>query len=656
MRCLLSVIFLAGALCAGAETVTIGTGNLINQSLPFEPVSNYSYSQQLYFASEIGSPAVITSIAFQYSIASAIFWDTNNSMQAWLGHTSRSQLDSWADPDSLTLVWDGVLSQNQFSGGVPGSGWFSAVLETPFDYDGQSNLLLAVLENAAGHGATNDEFLCSAASFPRARVVLNSAPIDPASLPAQTVFVRQSHANLRLEMNVQHWVPCQPQPDDGEEDVSVGTDLAWISQCGSFDLQIGLSPSDMQTVATGLSTPLWHPSEPLGLLSQYFWQVTGYQDNEVFPGPVWSFTTAGEDLGPPRNFSAICVDGVARLSWQPPLTGNPDLYLIYRDGQFWDDTTGLSYWDSTVQPGGSYIYYAKSHNALGQVSLPSETASVHIPAIIPDLILEQGFEDCEPFTQVIPGWLIIDADGMATWGWDSIDFPGEGSPLAWLVFSSQLTDPPFTSLQPHTGTQMLMSADAVTAPDDNWLISPSVFLGESPEVRFWARSATAAYGLERLQVLISTQGTDPQHFVPLHTTPWLEIPAVWTEYDLDLSQWQNTHARIAWRAVSASALALFLDDIVITGAGGSVPSSDPVSPAPKVTVYPNPSSGDFRVDCGEQSFDLAIYDLRGRRLYGGKGLTGFASKAEDIDLPSGIYIIQVGNASGVQTKRLAVIK
>jgi len=656
VRRLLCMAFCVLALGAAADTITIGSGTLLNQGLPWEPVSNYSYSQQLFLASEIGRAGAITSIGFQYSVASSIFWDGNNAAVVWLGHTSRAALDGWISPDSLQQVFGAPLATEQFSGGVPGSGWLTITLSTPFAYDGSSNLALAVLETAAGHGATNDEFVCTPSTPARSRVLLNPNPIDPQNLPAQTLYSRASHVNLRLEMDVPHHVPYLPQPSDGAQDVPRNTDFAWSSDCTQFDLWLGSAPDSLELVAVGLNASTWHTPEPLAGLSQYWWRVDGHLQSELFSSPVWSFGTTGEDIGPPRNFSAVCVDGVARLSWLPPAIGVAEAYLIFRDGSLLDETTGLSYWDTSVLPGGSYVYYMKCRNALGEVSAPTDPVSVHIPQPVPDLILEQGFEDLTPFGEDIPGWTVLDVDGNPTWAWDITDFPTEGSPHGWMVFCPAQADPPLLSVTPHSGLQMLMSPDAVIAPDDNWLISPGVFLGVSPRLKFWARSATAEYGLERLQVLISAGSLLPEDFTRLHSPAYISVPTAWTQYDFDLAQWQNTHARLALRAVSVSALALFVDDIQITGSGGSVPVADGVESATAPRVYPNPCSGSFRIAGLRAGSELCLYDIRGRKIFSARGISDFSSAAAGLHLPSGIYFLRVGDGKGVRVLRVAVVK
>lgn len=200
----------------------------------------------------------------------------------------------------------------------------------------------------------------------------------------------------------------------------------------------------------------------------------------------------------------------------------------------------------------------------------------------------------------------------------------------------------------------MMSPDATIPPDNNWLISQPIYLGSAPCLIFWARSATSDYGLERLRVLISTSGSDPASFISLHTQAWLAVPAAWTQYQYDLNPWQNQTVRLAWQAVSVDAMALFLDDVSVRGEGGYTASDDPLTPAPVLKLWPNPSSGSFKLSLGGSDFDLGIYDIRGRRIYLGKNLNSF--DGSHLNLPSGIYILKTSMQGRGHTARLVVIR
>ena len=77
----------------------------------------------------------------------------------------------------------------------------------------------------------------------------------------------------------------------------------------------------------------------------------------------------------------------------------------------------------------------------------------------------------------------------------------------------------------------------------------------------------------------------------------------------------------------------------------------------RFSVFPNPCAGSFRIaNPGKDRFDLAIYDLRGGKIYSAENLAAFDSAERSLDLPSGIYLIKIHSGKHSQIQRLAVIK
>ena len=119
--------------------VTIGSGTGTNTNVPTNSGQKYSLSQQIYTNNEMGNAGTITKIAFQVSNSKS----TTRSLEVYLAHTSKSSFDSNSD-------WVQQATSNKvFSGSVSfaNSGWTTITLDTPFEYDGTSNLLLTVDDN-----------------------------------------------------------------------------------------------------------------------------------------------------------------------------------------------------------------------------------------------------------------------------------------------------------------------------------------------------------------------------------------------------------------------------------------------------------------------------------------------------------------------------
>lgn len=120
--------------------VTIGSGNNTSQYLPTYTYNRYSYSEQIYTASEIGSAGTIRTISFRVSSNA-----TSRAMVIYLKHTSKTSFTSntdWVSMSSSDQVYSGTVSFT--------SGWAEITLDTPFEYDGTSNLIVAVDDNTNG--------------------------------------------------------------------------------------------------------------------------------------------------------------------------------------------------------------------------------------------------------------------------------------------------------------------------------------------------------------------------------------------------------------------------------------------------------------------------------------------------------------------------
>jgi len=192
----------------------------------------------------------------------------------------------------------------------------------------------------------------------------------------------------------------------------------------------------------------------------------------------------------------------------------------------------------------------------------------------------------------------------------------------------------------------------MTPPNNDWMISPYLHLGQNATLTFWARSFTAAYGLERLRVLISPASSNPDSFQTLHSENFLAVPSSWTEYSFDLSQYADQDVWLALNCVSLDAFALFIDDILLSSGGGHLDATDDLIPAAKVRNYPNPARKSFTLEA-DNFFAADIYNLRGQRLHRIKGTKRFDSAA--LALPAGLYLIRVKDGDKSYTIKQVVL-
>ncbi|PHK34477.1 hypothetical protein VF13_37960, partial [Nostoc linckia z16] len=136
-----------------SQTGTIGIGSgTANSSfyLPMRAYYGYSYTQQIVKAAEYsasgGVAGPITKMRYYISNTSTPLANWNN-WTVYIGHTNKSSFSSttdWEPVANLTQVFSGTVTQVAAS-------WIEITFSTPFNYDGVSNLIVAMDENAASY-------------------------------------------------------------------------------------------------------------------------------------------------------------------------------------------------------------------------------------------------------------------------------------------------------------------------------------------------------------------------------------------------------------------------------------------------------------------------------------------------------------------------
>ena len=117
-------------------TVGSGTGTSNGQNLPTNVYYKYSLSQQIYTKAEVGTAGSITAISFYYSSSTS---SGDRTVDIYMAHTSSSTITSWQTQSNSNKVYSGSVNFTQ--------GWNTITLDTPFAYNGTSNLLLTFDDN-----------------------------------------------------------------------------------------------------------------------------------------------------------------------------------------------------------------------------------------------------------------------------------------------------------------------------------------------------------------------------------------------------------------------------------------------------------------------------------------------------------------------------
>jgi len=293
-------------------------------------------------------------------------------------------------------------------------------------------------------------------------------------------------------------------------------------------------------------------------------------------------------------------------------------YKLYRDGAVIhqiSDPDLTTYVDMDL-PNGDYVYGVSAVYNVGE-SMPA-TLDVTVNLELAEAILEDSFEDYADFATEFAPWTMLDQDNSATYGFSDISFPGSESAMAYIVFNPSQTVPPITDMDPYEGDKMAASFAAVEPTNDDWMITPRINLGDNSAVKFYAKSHTSNYGLERFRVGVSTMDVIiPQGFQYITGASHVEAPTNWTEYIYDLSAYDNQDVYIAIRCVSDDAFVFYVDNFSVHTDGGSS-AEDPTAPMLQTELkgnYPNPfnPTTTIRYSVKEAGpVEIEIYNVKGQ--------------------------------------------
>ena len=177
---LLFLLFSLFMVCTGsrADEVTIGTeGGGTSVYLPTFANYNYSITQQIYTADEIGTSGAISSISFYNAKTSG---SCVRSLDIYMVATDKVSFANGSD-------WVAVSSSNMvFSGNVEfvADGWVTVELDTPFEYNGKSNVVLVVDDNTGSYVTSSYYPSCKTfdATSQAIRAYTDNSAYDPTDL------------------------------------------------------------------------------------------------------------------------------------------------------------------------------------------------------------------------------------------------------------------------------------------------------------------------------------------------------------------------------------------------------------------------------------------------------------------------------------------
>jgi PKD repeat protein len=175
------------------------------------------------------------------------------------------------------------------------------------------------------------------------------------------------------------------------------------------------------------------------------------------------------------------------------------------------------------------------------------------------------FEQVPDFSLTFDAWKVRDIDSNNTFTITDHTFPHSGQPMAFIAFNPAQVTPAMIdpAIQPHGGQRFGACISASTPSNNDWFISPKIQLATGGSFTFWAKSYTAAYGLEKYKIGVSTTSNNPSAFTIISGTAPLLADTAWTKKSFSLSAYDNQEVYVAIQCVSDTAFIFMIDDLEV---------------------------------------------------------------------------------------------
>ena len=207
------------------ETVTIGDGTSAYYYTPIGTYYNYSITEQLYTADEIGMAGTISSVSFYWAYTTAK--DFNITM--YMANVDAADLSTGISLAEADEVFIGTLSAPATAG------WVTIDLDTPFAYDGTSNLLIGVNKTGGATWFSGNTWQYTEASNMARYAQQDGSAYTTSTTPGTTTAYR---SNIQLVITPSGGPVCdKPETMEASNVTANSATLTWTGGSGTYNVE-----------------------------------------------------------------------------------------------------------------------------------------------------------------------------------------------------------------------------------------------------------------------------------------------------------------------------------------------------------------------------------------------------------------------------------
>lgn len=357
--------------CRSGGGVNFDDGTATTYLIPINNYYRYSYTQQLFLASEMSGATTINSISFDYAAASAM--TSKNSVNIYMGHTTESEFGGPSDyisVNNLQLVYSGPLNCHQ--------GWNTFQLNTPFQYNGTDNLVLALDDNSNAYDGTAYTFHYKSQTPDYKTIYFYSDSNNPDPTDPTALSVSSSRSlyrcNVRFGGNCDSTWTCVAPNVYVSSITSNEVVVNWAAGDSESNWAVEyMSEDDLTWTSNGLVSNNTYTFSNLTPGTQYHFRVCSvcYPDSSEWR-EVSAFVPCNSISMLPytQGFESASGSGSSH-------TIDPCLYRVT------NSSTAYPYPSSTYSYNGSYaLYLAGLSSAYSYLALPRIDESIQIDSLL----------------------------------------------------------------------------------------------------------------------------------------------------------------------------------------------------------------------------------------------------------------------------------
>lgn len=346
--------------CANCnDSIIVGTGTEQDNQLPLNTYYNYSYTQQIYTAAEIGNTiGGINCISFQYIHSSLQTKD----IEVYLGNTTKTTFNSssdWVSISDMQLVYNGTIN---FTPGMADN-WVTIPFNTPFEWDGVSNIVVAVVNNTGSYLDSDPSFRYHIATGNTTLYTYSDGTSYNPENQTPTGTLSDNRNNIRFLIGDP--ITCRmPNALSVSNITSEGATINWTGHDTDSGYELVCVPSGNH-VSSG--TPI--------SVTDTFYILTGYVDNTDYDVYVRANCSPDNSNWAMTSFRTECLP-IEQLPYVEDFdtygTGNSAYPNCWKK----NTTSSYPYINNTQHASGSgslYFYsYSDNHSAAILPSISSE--------------------------------------------------------------------------------------------------------------------------------------------------------------------------------------------------------------------------------------------------------------------------------------------